>query len=95
MALQLCNARLITVYRYAPPDVCEAIYGNIPGAKLDPKLQQWVVPCDAEVDMALQFNGKMYPVHPLDITPYGLGVYSKVCVGSFVPQTPTVGAGEL
>ena len=36
--------------------MAEAIYGGISGAKLDSSLQQWVVPCDAEVDMALQFG---------------------------------------
>lgn len=74
--------------------MCEAIYGNITGARIDTALGQWVVPCDAEIDMALQFNGKMYPIHPLDVTPYGLAD-NKTCVGSFVPQSVSVGAGEL
>jgi saccharopepsin len=41
---------------YAPVDICAAIYGNISGAYLDDDLSQWVVPCDAEVDVALQFE---------------------------------------
>ena len=41
---------------YAPEDICTAIYGGIPGAKFDSGLGQWVVPCDQEVDVALQFG---------------------------------------
>lgn len=36
----------------------------------------------------------MYPIHPLDVAPYGLSD-TTTCVGSFVPQAVAVGAGEL
>jgi len=42
--------------RYAPTDVCQAIYGGVSGAQYESSLGQWVVPCDAEIDMALQFE---------------------------------------
>ncbi|GLB33805.1 putative acid protease [Lyophyllum shimeji] len=81
-------------FTYAPKAICDAVYGSIPGAKFDTKVGQWVVPCDYEVDMALQIGGQVFPVHPLDVTPSGLAT-NNVCVGSFVPQTVSVGAGEF
>jgi hypothetical protein len=42
--------------RYAPTDVCQAIYGGISGAQYNSGIGQWTVPCDAEIDMALQFE---------------------------------------
>lgn len=42
--------------RYAPTDACNAIYGSISGAQYNSGLGQWVVPCDAEINMALQFE---------------------------------------
>jgi len=45
-----------TSYTYAPPEVCEAIYGGIPGAKYDSSSHLWLVPCDQEIDVALQFK---------------------------------------
>lgn len=47
-----CNAS----NRYVPTDICNAIYSSISGAKYDSSLGQWVVPCSAEVDVALQFG---------------------------------------
>jgi hypothetical protein len=41
---------------YVPPSIAEAIYGKVPGARLDPSLSQWVVPCETEIDMALQIE---------------------------------------
>lgn len=41
---------------YAPPEVCDAIYSGVNGAKYDSGLGQWVVPCDAEIDMAIQIK---------------------------------------
>src|SRR5215472_1557513 len=35
-------------HSYAPPEICDAIYGNIPGAQYVSALGQWSVPCDAE-----------------------------------------------
>ena len=45
-----------TSYTYAPPEVCEAIYGGIPGAKYDSNSHLWLIPCDQEIDVALQFK---------------------------------------
>ncbi|KAJ7068270.1 aspartic peptidase domain-containing protein [Mycena amicta] len=81
-----------TSYTYAPTEICEAIYGSIPGAYLTDG--QWVVPCSTEVDIALQFAGQVFPLHPLDVAPVSLS-NSSLCVGSFVPQSVTVGAGEF
>ncbi|KAF5388318.1 hypothetical protein D9615_000408 [Tricholomella constricta] len=81
-------------FTYAPTAICDAIYGSIPNAYYDAKIGQWVVPCDYEINMALQIGGQIYPIHPLDVAPSGL-TSSKTCVGSFVPQTVSVGAGEF
>ncbi|EIN10744.1 acid protease [Punctularia strigosozonata HHB-11173 SS5] len=92
-----------TSYTYAPTDIVQAIYGSIKGASYDSSLGQWVVPCNQEIDMALQFghyadchtnSGVVYPLHPLDITPTSPTDSSK-CVGSFVPSGVSVGAGEF
>lgn len=45
-----------TSYTYAPPEVCEAIYGGVPGAQYDPTAQLWLIPCNQEVDVALQIK---------------------------------------
>jgi saccharopepsin len=53
--LLVCNV-LSMLVSYASEDFCNAIYSGISGAQYDPSLQQWVVPCNAEIDMALQFG---------------------------------------
>ncbi|KAG2152238.1 aspartic peptidase domain-containing protein [Suillus cothurnatus] len=83
-----------TSYTYAPTDVCESIYGGVPGAQYNSGLGQWTVPCDAEIDMALQFDNQIFPIHPLDVSPTSLSDPST-CVGSFVPQSVSVGAGQF
>ncbi|EIW61303.1 acid protease [Trametes versicolor FP-101664 SS1] len=83
-----------TSYTYAPKAVCDAMYGNITGASYSSALGQWIVPCSAEVDVALQFGSSVYPIHPIDVTPVSLSDDS-LCVGSFVPQTVSVGAGQF
>ncbi|KAJ7638809.1 aspartic peptidase domain-containing protein [Roridomyces roridus] len=83
-----------TSYTYAPAAICDAIYSGVPGAQYSPALGQWTVPCDQEVDIALQFAGQVFPVHPLDVTPNSL-TNATQCVGAFVPQTVSVGAGEF
>lgn len=45
-----------TSYTYAPPEVCEAIYGGVPGAQYDSTAQLWLIPCNQEVDVALQIK---------------------------------------
>ena len=42
--------------RYCTSDIAQSIYGSISGANYDSSQGLWVVPCDAEVDMALQFG---------------------------------------
>ena len=44
------------ICRYTTVDICNAIYGSIPGAFYDPNQVRWVVPCEAEVDVALQIG---------------------------------------
>jgi hypothetical protein len=43
-------------HSYAPPEVCDAIYGNISGAQLDPQSGLWSVPCKTEIDIAIQIK---------------------------------------
>lgn len=83
-----------TSYTYAPTDVCQAIYGGVSGAQYNSGLGQWTVPCDAEIDMALQFDNQIFPINPLDVSPTSLSDPST-CVGSFVPQSVSVGAGQF
>lgn len=74
--------------------MCEAIYGGISDAQYDSTLGQWVVPCDVEIDMALQIDNQIFPIHPLDVTPNSVGD-TTTCVGSFIPQSVSVGAGQF
>ncbi|KAJ7179172.1 aspartic peptidase domain-containing protein [Mycena filopes] len=102
-----------TSYTYAPKAICDAIYSGAAGAQFDASLGQWTLPCDTEVDIALQFAYarpsyyaklvllilffqavQVYPLHPLDITAASLS-NASLCVGTFVPQTVSVGAGEF
>ncbi|KAF5369897.1 hypothetical protein D9758_001054 [Tetrapyrgos nigripes] len=75
-----------TSYSYAPKDICDAIYSGISGASFDPLTGQWTVPCNVEVDIAIQIGGRVFPLHPLDVAPKSVGSDS-VCVGSFVAQS--------
>jgi hypothetical protein len=83
-----------TTYTYAPTDICNAIYGDVDGAHFDSDSGQWIVPCSIEIDLAFQFGDQIFPVHPLDITPKSL-TDPTTCVGSFLPQSVSVGAGEF
>ena len=47
---------LSSFFSYAPMDVCEIIYSGVSGAQYSSALGQWVLPCDAEINMALQFG---------------------------------------
>ncbi|VDC06291.1 unnamed protein product [Peniophora sp. CBMAI 1063] len=82
-------------FTYAPSAVVNAIYGGISGASYSASDGLWKVPCSAEVDMALQFNGVVFPLHPLDVViKSGTGV--DVCVGTFIPQdTSSIGSGVV
>ncbi|KAF8138288.1 aspartic peptidase domain-containing protein [Boletus edulis] len=83
-----------TSYTYAPTDVCTAIYGGISGAHYESSLGQWVLPCDAEIDVALQIDNQIFPIHPLDVTPTAMGD-PNTCVGSFIPQSVSVAPGQF
>lgn len=83
-----------TSYTYGPASVVNQIYSGISGASYSTAIGQWVVPCSAEVDMALQFGNDVYPLHPLDVVPTSLSD-SNTCVGSFIPQDISIGAGEF
>lgn len=83
-----------TSYSYVSTDVANAIYGGVPGAKLDTSLGQWVVPCDAEINIAIQIGGRPFAIHPLDVSPPSL-TDPTTCVGSFVPGSVAVGAGAF
>lgn len=50
-------------------EVSHAIYSGVPGASLefvDGLGQIWLIPCDAEINIAFKIGGQTYPVHPLD-----------------------------
>ncbi|TFK28745.1 acid protease [Coprinopsis marcescibilis] len=73
-------------YTYSPPEVCEAIYGTVPGARFDPAISLWRVPCDAEINLALQIGGQVFPVHPLDLVMQRSPTNTTNCIGTFIPQ---------
>ncbi|KAJ4478066.1 acid protease [Lentinula aciculospora] len=75
-----------TSWSYVPTDVSEIIYSGISGAKYSSDIGQWVLPCDAEIDMALQFGGQIFPLHPLDINIKNPSD-SSTCLGTFVPTS--------
>ncbi|KAE9410507.1 acid protease [Gymnopus androsaceus JB14] len=75
-----------TSWSYAPMDVCEIIYSGISGAQYSSALGQWVLPCDAEINMALQFGDQVMPLHPLDINIQNPSDTSQ-CLGTFVPSS--------
>ncbi|PCH41241.1 acid protease [Wolfiporia cocos MD-104 SS10] len=83
-----------TSYTYAPTEICNAIYGDVEGAEYHADMGMWVVPCSAEVDIALQFDGTVYPINPLDVTPVNIDNKSQ-CIGTFIPQSVSVGGGEF
>jgi len=45
-----------TSYTYAPPEVCQAIYSGVPGARYNSTSHLWLIPCNQEVDVALQIK---------------------------------------
>ncbi|KAI9513331.1 acid protease [Russula earlei] len=74
-----------TSLSYARPDLCEAIYSNITGAQQDSQTGLWSIPCNVEIDVAIQINGQVFPLHPLDMVPKSISNPGR-CVGSFVSQ---------
>lgn len=77
-------------YTYAPKEICDAIYSGVPGARYDATIGYWRVPCAIEINMALQIGGQVFPIHPLDVNP-STAVDPSMCIGSFVPQTFSIG----
>ncbi|KAJ3498998.1 hypothetical protein NLJ89_g10148 [Agrocybe chaxingu] len=77
-------------YSYAPKSIVDAIYGGVDGASYDPAAGYWKVPCSAEVNLALQIGGQVFPVHPLDVNPT-LAADPTTCIGSFIPQALSIG----
>ncbi|TFY59267.1 hypothetical protein EVJ58_g5884 [Rhodofomes roseus] len=74
-----------TSYSYVPTAIAQAIYGEVSDASFDEDLGQWIVPCDAEVDIALQFGDTVFPISPLDITPKDSSNASR-CAGTIIPD---------
>jgi hypothetical protein len=77
-------------YSYIAKEICDAIYSNISGAVFNASTGYWILPCDAEIDMAFQIGGQVFPLHPLDVSPT-LPLDLSTCVGSFIPQSVSVG----
>ncbi|EIW84515.1 acid protease [Coniophora puteana RWD-64-598 SS2] len=71
-----------------PDDVAEALYKNVPGAKLEyvaPSAgNAWSLPCDAELSASFFFGGIEYPIHPLDLN---FQAEDGTCFGGFQPYT--------
>jgi saccharopepsin len=51
--LELC---LRVSHSYASTEVCNAIYGSVSGAQLDSQSGLWSVPCNTEIDVAVQIK---------------------------------------
>ncbi|KAH8106150.1 acid protease [Cristinia sonorae] len=83
-----------TSYSYSSVEICNAIYGGVPGAHFESRIGQWIVPCEAEIDIALQIGGRLFPLHPLDVTPASISDPTR-CFGTFIPQPVAVGVGDF
>lgn len=83
-----------TSFVYAPTAIVTAIYGSIPGATYSSSLAQWIVPCDAEVDVSIVIGGRQFDIHPLD-TVQPTESDAQTCTGSWLPQTLSVGQSEF
>ncbi|KZT12774.1 acid protease [Laetiporus sulphureus 93-53] len=82
-----------TSYTYVTTDIANTIFGNISNAKYDDSLGQWALPCDSEVDIALQFGEDIYPIDPLDIT-VKTSSDSSQCLATILPDDD-IGGGEF
>ncbi|KAG8906485.1 hypothetical protein FRB99_006800 [Tulasnella sp. 403] len=72
-------------YAYAPTDIVNGLYGNVPGASFDTTMGMWNVPCDQEINFSLWIAGRKFNWHPLDVVvPYINN--NKTCVGSIIPS---------
>ncbi|KDR82581.1 hypothetical protein GALMADRAFT_237973 [Galerina marginata CBS 339.88] len=82
-----------------PRSVVDQIYGNFYGAEFTqvPGLGgAWILPCDQEVNVTFSFAGRIYPIHPLDMSlePSLVNVPDfktvdgqRGCIGTFQPFT--------
>lgn len=82
-----------------PRVVVDAIYGRFHGSEFRqvPGIGgAWVLPCEQEVNITFKFGGKMYPIHPLDmsIDPSTVKLSGlktadgqNACIGAFQPFT--------
>lgn len=73
-------------HTYAPPSVVEALYRDLPGATFDDESNVWMLPCDTEINAALQIGGQVFPMHPLDLLIPRTSNNNKDCMGTFIPQ---------
>ncbi|KAF8443005.1 aspartic peptidase domain-containing protein [Boletus edulis BED1] len=76
-------------FSQVPPYVAEALYSNIPGAKLinvSDGAQAWQLDCDQEINATFLFGGVEFPIHPLDLN-LDIGAEddkgNPQCVGGF------------
>ncbi|KAF9055262.1 acid protease [Hymenopellis radicata] len=83
-----------TSYSYTTKAICDAIYGSIEGAFYDATTGYYNVPCNAEIDMAIQIGGRVFPLHPLDMNPSAY-TGDNTCLGSFVPGSIATSEGQF
>ena len=55
---------------------------------------QYELMLEAHLFLTIILSGQVYPLHPLDVVPTSVSDV-KSCVGSFIPQSISVGGGEL
>ncbi|KAH7097441.1 acid protease [Auriculariales sp. MPI-PUGE-AT-0066] len=83
-----------TSFTYAPDTVVNALYRGLTGASLNNKLGQWTLPCDTRIEVTLTIGGQAYNLHPLDMVVRST-VDKSVCVGTFIPMSTPIAAGEF
>ncbi|EAU86015.1 hypothetical protein CC1G_11687 [Coprinopsis cinerea okayama7 len=78
-------------FSQVPREVADQIYGRVKGAVYDTQNEWWLVPCGQYLNIAFNFGGRSYPVHPLDTVDDNFNKIDasgkKVCIGSFQPIT--------
>ncbi|KZS90408.1 acid protease, partial [Sistotremastrum niveocremeum HHB9708] len=75
-----------------PGNISDAIYGRVQGAQwltTSPVGPVWQIPCEQELNISVTIGGKVYPIHPLDVS---LEItinpdIPNICVGAFQPST--------
>ena len=100
-----------TTYSYAQPSIARAIYGNIPGARLDNTRGEWIVPCTTGIHLTLWIayasSISLNCTHShlsrsgrsFNVHPLDVVVpslaNSSTCIGSFISAGLDVGHGEF